>query len=69
MSERIINTWRNPYDEGFSTCRPKQITIRSGFTVLVGCNGAGKSTLLKIILGLLPMVLENQHLFVIFKVN
>ncbi len=46
MSERIINTWRDPYDAGFSTCRLKQITIQSGLTVLVGCNGAGKSTLL-----------------------
>ena len=46
MAERIINTWRDPYDEGFSTCRPKQIVIRSGMTVLVGCNGAGKTTLL-----------------------
>lgn len=46
MGERIINTWRDPYDEGFSTCRPKQITIKSGITVLVGCNGAGKTTLL-----------------------
>ena len=46
MSERIINTWRDPYDEGFSTCRPKQITIKSGLTILVGCNGAGKTTLL-----------------------
>ena len=46
MSERIINTWRDPYDEGFSTCRPKQITIKSGLTILVGCNGSGKTTLL-----------------------
>ena len=42
MPERIINTWRDPYDEGFSTCRLRQVTIKSGFTVLVGCNGAGK---------------------------
>lgn len=47
MSERVINTWRDPYDEGFSTCRLRQVTIKSGFTVLVGCNGAGKSTLLR----------------------
>lgn len=47
MSERIINTWRDPYDEGFSTCRLKQVTIKSGLTVLVGCNGAGKTTLLQ----------------------
>lgn len=46
MSERVINTWRDPYDEGFSTCRPKQITIKSGLTILVGCNGSGKTTLL-----------------------
>ena len=46
MSERVINTWRDPYDEGFSTCKPKQITIRSGLTVLVGCNGSGKTTLI-----------------------
>lgn len=43
---RIFKTWRNPYDEGFSTCRKKEIEINSGVTVLVGCNGAGKSTLL-----------------------
>lgn len=47
MSEHIIHTWRDPYEMGFSTCRPKQITIQSGITVLVGCNGAGKTTLLK----------------------
>ena len=46
MRDRIINTWRDPYDEGFFICRPKQITIKSGLTVLVGCNGAGKTTLL-----------------------
>ena len=44
---RIINTWRNPYGEGWSTCRPKKIELIQGLTVLVGCNGAGKSTLLK----------------------
>ena len=43
---REISTWRNPYGEGFSTCRPKKIKIESGLTVLVGCNGAGKTTLL-----------------------
>lgn len=44
---RIINTWRDPYGAGFSTCRPKQITIQPGLTVLVGCNGAGKTTLIQ----------------------
>lgn len=42
----IINTWRDPYDSGFSLTRPKQIEINEGITVLVGCNGAGKTTLL-----------------------
>lgn len=43
---RKFKTWRDPYDEGFSTCRRKEIEIESGVTVLVGCNGAGKSTLI-----------------------
>lgn len=47
MSERIIHVWKDPYGEGFDTCKPEQITIHSGLTVLVGCNGAGKSTLLR----------------------
>ena len=46
MGERTFNTWRDPYGEGFNVCRLKQITIKSGITILVGCNGAGKSTLL-----------------------
>ena len=46
MSERIINTWRDPYGEGFSICKPKQVTIKQGLTVLVGCNGIGKTTFL-----------------------
>lgn len=46
MAGRIINTWRDPYDLGFSTCWPKQITIQPGLTVLVGCNGSGKTTLI-----------------------
>ena len=44
---RRIKTWRDPYDEGFSTCRPREIELHTGLTVLVGCNGAGKTTLLK----------------------
>lgn len=43
---RIIKTWRDPYDCGFTPTRPRQIEINPGLTVLVGCNGAGKSTLL-----------------------
>lgn len=43
---RKFKTWRDPYGEGFSTCRPKEIEIHEGLTVLVGCNGAGKSTLI-----------------------
>lgn len=43
---RIINTWRDPYGEGFTPTRPRKIEIQPGLTVLVGCNGAGKTTLL-----------------------
>ena len=43
---RKFKTWRDPYDEGFSLTRPKEIEIHDGLTVLVGCNGAGKTTLL-----------------------
>ena len=46
MSERIINVWKDPYGEGFDTCKSEQVILHSGLTVLVGCNGAGKSTLL-----------------------
>lgn len=42
-----IKTWRDPYDAGFSTTRPREIAIEEGLTVLVGCNGAGKTTLLR----------------------
>lgn len=42
----IIKTWRDPYDAGFTPTRPKEIELKTGLTVLVGCNGAGKSTLL-----------------------
>ena len=41
-----IKTWRDPYDAGFNTTNPKEITLEPGFTILVGCNGAGKTTLL-----------------------
>lgn len=46
MSERTINVWRDPYGEGFDTCKSEQVIFHSGLTVLVGCNGAGKTTLL-----------------------
>ena len=45
--EKNIETWRNPYDNGFSITRLKNITIKSGLTVLVGCNGAVKTTLIE----------------------
>lgn len=41
-----IQTWRDPYDMGFSTTRLRQIHMEQGLTVLVGCNGIGKTTLL-----------------------
>ena len=43
----IIKTWRDPYDAGFSPTKPKEIELKPGLTVLVGCNGAGKTTLLR----------------------
>lgn len=42
-----INTWRDPYDAGFSPTTPRKIELNPGVTVLVGCNGAGKTTLLR----------------------
>ena len=42
-----INTWRDPYDAGFTPTKPKEIELSTGLTVLVGCNGAGKTTLLR----------------------
>ncbi len=47
MKNRVITIWRDPYNEGFNTCRRKEVTLNSGLTVLVGCNGAGKSTMLQ----------------------
>ena len=41
-----FNTWRDPYDEGFSTCSRTKVTLEEGLTVLVGCNGSGKTTLI-----------------------
>lgn len=41
-----VKTWRDPYDAGFSPTRSKEIELKPGLTVLVGCNGAGKTTLL-----------------------
>lgn len=41
-----FNTWRDPYDEGFSTCSKRKVELKEGLTVLVGCNGAGKTTLI-----------------------
>lgn len=41
-----IKTWRDPYDACFTPTKPKEIEIKPGLTVLVGCNGAGKTTLL-----------------------
>lgn len=41
-----IKVWRNPYENGTNLTEPKEITIKPGLTVLVGCNGAGKTTLI-----------------------
>lgn len=42
-----IKTWRDPYDEGFSTTRRKEVELKEGLTILVGCNGIGKTTFLR----------------------
>lgn len=42
-----INTWRDPYDAGFSTTRAREVVFEEGLTILVGCNGSGKTTLLR----------------------
>ena len=47
METHKIKTWRDPYDEGFSTTRRREIELKKGLTVLVGCNGSGKTTLLR----------------------
>lgn len=44
---RKIKVWEDPYGMGFDTCIKKEIEIKPGLTVLVGCNGSGKTTLLK----------------------
>lgn len=46
MKARVFDTWRDPYNKGYSMTRPKRITLNEGLTVFVGCNGSGKSTLL-----------------------
>lgn len=43
----LIQTWRDPYDEGFNTTWAKNVQFERGITILVGCNGIGKTTLLK----------------------
>lgn len=43
---RTIKIWKDPYNLGFDTTIPKEITFEKGITILTGCNGLGKSTLL-----------------------
>ena len=40
----LYNDWY--YEDDFKIFKKKNITIKSGLTVLVGCNGAGKTTML-----------------------
>lgn len=63
MTERKIKTWRDPYGEGVSLCRKKEITLHSGLTVLVGCNGSGKTTLLNNIMDELEKEKIPYHMF------
>lgn len=62
---RVIKTWRDPYGEGFSPCRRKEVEFQSGLTVLVGCNGAGKSTMIHN----LKSVLEKEDIPVFYFDN
>lgn len=41
-----LKVWRDPYDIGVTFTRARNIELKEGLTVLVGCNGSGKSTLL-----------------------
>lgn len=43
----VLKTWRDPYGGGFNTTTARQVPLKEGLTVLVGCNGAGKSTFLQ----------------------
>ena len=54
---RTINTWRDPYENGYSPTKPTKVTFNPGVTVLVGCNGAGKTTMLRN----LAEKLNNKH--------
>lgn len=65
MSRRftLYNDW---YDEDdFKIFKKKNITIKSGLTVLVGCNGAGKTTLLNQI----EHMLDMENIPVLFHSN
>ncbi len=42
----VIKTWRNPYENGSNLTAPREIELKEGVTVLVGCNGSGKTTLI-----------------------
>ena len=41
-----FKTWRDPYGDGYTTFA-KEVVLKEGVTVLVGCNGSGKTTLLR----------------------
>lgn len=42
-----LKVWRDPYDIGVTFIKARNIELKEGLTVLVGCNGSGKTTLLK----------------------
>lgn len=42
-----IKTWRDPYEEGYSTTYARNVQFHPGVTILVGCNGCGKTTLIQ----------------------
>ena len=56
-----IKTWRDPYDACFTPTKPKEIEIKPGLTVLIGCNGAGKTTLIHNIHEVIRLHNKNEN--------
>lgn len=42
-----IKIWKDPYDTGSTLTLAKEIELKQGLSVIVGCNGSGKTTLIQ----------------------